>query len=150
MKNVAVQCPQNSATGIVQNASYISGYTSMSIYTGTFDHVLMRYLVGPEVEQMDAYSLIRAAEAVPEEEVAGAIAKLTETVPVMDDVKAHKLYKTMALYVALKNFCAARNWTDVNELCKHYAGQHYALAYGDWADELESFAKLMGMQTIRI
>lgn len=276
------------------------GYTSMSIYTGTFDHVLMRYLVGPEVEQMDAYSLIRAAEAVPEEEVAQAIAKLTKTAPVMEDVKAHKLYKTMALYVALKAFCAEHNWTavnvkcqyefskeyrvvpcvalslladegvvascegdmlctvsqmiltaitgctstygdslsqegnvikfspcgfmpfsmaapgvrvqkfmehpgfsgiqvcgvmrpqrvtflrlvedvgsyhlvygtgsglpteprggcmpaldveldgDANELCKHYAGQHYALVYGDWADELESFAKLMGMQTIRI
>lgn len=39
---------------------------------------------------------------------------------------------------------------DANELCKHYAGQHYALAYGDWADELESFAKLMGIKTIRI
>lgn len=276
------------------------GYTSMSIYTGTFDHVLMRYLIGPEVEQMDSYSLIRAAEAVPEEEVQAAIAKLTGTVPIMDDVKEHKLYKTMALYVALKNFCKEKEWTavnvkcqyefskeyrvvpcvalsmladegvvtscegdmlvtvsqmiltaitgctstygdslsqegnvikfspcgfmpfsmaapgarvqkflehpgfsgiqvcgvmrpervtflrlvedvgeyhlvygtgnglpteprggcmpaldvdldgDANELCKHYAGQHYALAYGDWADELESFAKLMGIKTIRI
>ena len=276
------------------------GYTSMSIYTGTFDHVLMRYLVGPEVEQMDSYSLIRAAEAVPEEEVQAAIGKLTGTVPIMDDVKAHKLYKTMALYVALKNFCKEKEWTavnvkcqyefskeyrvvpcvalsmladegvvtscegdmlvtvsqmiltaitgctstygdslsqegkvikfspcgfmpfsmaapgarvqkflehpgfsgiqvcgvmrpervtflrlvedvggyhllygtgnglpteprggcmpaldveldgDANELCKHYAGQHYALAYGDWAVELESFAKLMGIKTIRI
>lgn len=276
------------------------GYTSMSIYTGTFDHVLMRYLVGPEVEQMDSYSLIRAAEAVPDEEVQAAIEKLTGSVPIMDDVKQHKLYKTMALYVALKNFCKEKEWTavnvkcqyefskeyrvvpcvalsmladegvvtscegdmlvtvsqmiltaitgctstygdslsqegnvikfspcgfmpfsmaapgarvqkflehpgfsgiqvcgvmrpervtflrlvedvggyhllygtgnglpteprggcmpaldveldgDANELCKHYAGQHYALAYGDWADELESFAKLMGIKTIRI
>ena len=39
---------------------------------------------------------------------------------------------------------------DANELCKHYAGQQYALVYGDWAEELESFAKLMGIKTIRI
>ena len=45
------------------------GYTSMSIYTGTFDHVLLRYQIGPEVEQMDTYSLIRAAEGVSEEEL---------------------------------------------------------------------------------
>lgn len=276
------------------------GYTSMSIYTGTFDHVLMRYLIGPEVEQMDAYSLIRAAEALPPEQVQAAIAKLTGSIPIMEDVKEHKLYKTMGLYVALKNFCREKEWAavnvkcqyefskeyrvvpcvalsmladegvvtsckgdmlvtvsqmilnaitgqsstygdslsqegnvikfspcgfmpfsmaapgarvqkflehpgfsgiqvcgvmrpervtflrlvedvgsyhllygtgqglpteprggcmpaldveldgDANELCKHYAGQHYALAYGDWADELESFAKLMGIKTIRI
>ena len=276
------------------------GYTSMSIYTGTFDHVLMRYLIGPEVEQMDAYSLIRAAEALPPEQVQAAIAKLTGSVPIMEDVKEHKLYKTMGLYVALKNFCREKEWAavnvkcqyefskeyrvvpcvalsmladegvvtscegdmlvtvsqmilnaitgqpstygdslsqegnvikfspcgfmpfsmaapgarvqkflehpgfsgiqvcgvmrpervtflrlvedvgsyhllygtgqglpteprggcmpaldveldgDANELCKHYAGQHYALAYGDWADELESFARLMGIKTIRI
>lgn len=276
------------------------GYTSMSIYTGTFDHVLMRYLIGPEIEQMDSYSLIRAAEAVAEEEVKTAITKLSGNVPIMDDVKEHKLYKTMALYVALKNFCKEKGWAsvnvkcqyefskeykvvpcvalsmladegivascegdmlctvsqliltaitgktstygdalsqegnvikfspcgfmpfsmaapgarvqkflehpgfagiqvcgvmrpervtflrlvedvgsyhlvygtgtglpteprggcmpaldvdldgDANELCKHYAGQHYALAYGDWAEELESFAKLMGIKTIRI
>ena len=276
------------------------GYTSMSIYTGTFDHVLMRYLIGPEIEQMDSYSLIRAAEAVPEADVKAAIGKLAGIVPIMDDVVADKLYKTMALYVALKNFCTEKNWAsvnvkcqyefskeykvvpcvalslladdgvvtscegdmlvtvsqlilnaitgqvstygdslsqegnvikfspcgfmpfslaapgarvqkfmehpgfagiqvcgvmqprrvtflrlvedvgsyhlvygtgnglpteprggcmpaldvdldgDANKLCKHYAGQHYALVYGDWADELESFAKLMGINTIRI
>lgn len=276
------------------------GYTSMSIYTGTFDHVLMRYLIGPEVEQMDSYSLIRAAESLPEAEVQAAIAALTNLVPIRNDVNQQKLYKTMALYVALKHFCRERNWTAVNvkcqyefskeyqvvpcvalslladegivascegdmlvtvsqiilnaltgqvstygdalsqegnvikfspcgfmpfsmaapgvrvqkflehpgfsgiqvcgvlcpervtflrlvedvgsyhlvygtgsglpteprggcmpaldvaldgdaaELCRHYAGQHYALVYGDWAEELESFAKLMGIKTIRI
>ena len=101
------------------------GYTSMSIYTGTFDHVLMRYLIGPEVEQMDSYSLIRAAEAVPEAQVQAAIAKLTGSVPIMEDVKEHKLYKTMALYVALKQFCAEKGWASVNVKCQYEFSKEY-------------------------
>ena len=48
------------------------GYTSMSIYTGTFDHVLMRYKIGPEVVHMDSYSLIRRAQALLEAEAVGS------------------------------------------------------------------------------
>ena len=101
------------------------GYTSMSIYTGTFDHVLMRYLIGPEVEQMDSYSLIRAAEAVPQETVNAAIEKLKINAPIMDDVSAEKLYKTMALYVALKNFCNERKWASVNVKCQYEFSKEY-------------------------
>ena len=34
------------------------GYTSMSIYPGTFDHLLMRKIIGPEIVQMDTYTVI--------------------------------------------------------------------------------------------
>ena len=40
------------------------GYSSMGIYPGTFDHALLRGMIGPEVEQLDTYMLIDMAEKV--------------------------------------------------------------------------------------
>ena len=39
---------------------------------------------------------------------------------------------------------------DIRELCREYAGQHYALAYGDWSQQLEMFASIMGIKACRI
>ena len=101
------------------------GYTSMSIYTGTFDHVLLRYILGPEVEQMDQYSLIHAAEAVPEEEIKAAEEKLGACACIRGDVDPEVLKKTMALYVALKNFCKEKDWKAVNVKCQYELSIEY-------------------------
>lgn len=101
------------------------GYTSMRIYTGTFDHVLMRYRIGPEVEQMDTFSLIRAAEAVPEAEIAAAEARLRTLACCREDVSPKVLKKTMALYVALRQFCRERDWQAVNIKCQYELSKEY-------------------------
>lgn len=44
----------------------LMGYVAMAIYAGTFDHVLLRRLIGPEVVHLDTSSLIREIEAVDE------------------------------------------------------------------------------------
>lgn len=101
------------------------GYTSMSIYPGTFDHVLLRYHIGPEVEQMDSYSLITAAQNAPEEEVRAAMERLTGLADIQDDVRETVLYRTMAIYVALRHFCAGHGWDSVNVKCQYEFSKEY-------------------------
>ena len=101
------------------------GYTSMSIYTGTFDHVLLRWMIGPEVEQMDTYSLIRAAEAVPEEEVNAAVERLKGMAICRENAAPEFLKKTMAIYVALRNFCKEKDWQAVNVKCQYELSKEY-------------------------
>ena len=100
------------------------GYTSMSIYTGTFDHVLMRYLVGPEVEQMDTYSLLREAEQTTPEELAEARKKLSALTSLRSDAEPY-LDKTLAMYTAMKKLCQSHNWSAVNVKCQYELSKEY-------------------------
>jgi L-fucose isomerase-like protein len=101
------------------------GYTSMSIYPGTFDHVLMRYLIGPEVEQLDSYSLITAAQNSSEAQIDDAIEKLRSLLPFQNDFKDSVLRNTMGIYVALRQFCAGHNWQAVNVKCQYEFSKEY-------------------------
>ena len=114
----AVHCLRYSKTGLI-------GYTSMSIYTGTFDHVLMRYLVGPEIEQMDAYSLIRLAQKSTDEEIADAGKLLQTYVPICPDVQQSVLKQTLQLYVAMKKLCSDHNWRAINVKCQYEFSKEY-------------------------
>lgn len=101
------------------------GYTSMSIYPGTFDHVLLRYRIGPEVEHLDSYSLISAAEKAPQSAVEESILRLRGAAQIRDDVLPEILQKTMALYVALRDYASARNWAAVNVKCQYEFSKEY-------------------------
>lgn len=101
------------------------GYTSMSIYTGTFDHVLMRWHIGPEIQQMDSYSLIRAAEAVSSEKIDRAKERLCALSCLREDVDSEKLEKTMGLYVAMKELCEGNSWNAINVKCQYELSKEY-------------------------
>ena len=101
------------------------GYTSMSIYTGTFDHVLMRWDIGPEIQQMDTYSLIRLAEKVDEEKISKAKERLCSLSCMREDVDLQLLKKTMGLYVAMKELCEANNWNAINVKCQYELSKEY-------------------------
>ena len=101
------------------------GYTSMSIYPGTFDHVLMRYKIGPEIEQMDTYSLIRRAEAASEREREEARERLGSLAQCGKELSPELMDKTMGLYAALRSFCQERGWAAVNVKCQYELSKEY-------------------------
>ena len=101
------------------------GYTSMAIYTGTFDHVLMRYIVGPEVDQMDSYTLIERSKQVPDEKIDEAIAYLKTKTPIAENINQDILRKTMAIYVALKEISKEHQWDGVNVKCQYEFSKEY-------------------------
>lgn len=101
------------------------GYTSMSIYTGTFDHVLMRWNIGPEIQQMDSYTLINKAESVAKEKIDEAKKHLQSIACMRADVNEEKLNKTMGLYVTMKELCEENNWDAINVKCQYELSKEY-------------------------
>ena len=128
--SAAVQIARFARVAAAMDALFYSkiglfGYTSMSIYTGTFDHVLMRWKIGPEIQQLDTYSLIRAAEAVSPEAIALAEKRLSSVSCLRKDTDREKLAKTMGLYIAMKDFCEAYSWQAINVKCQYELSKEY-------------------------
>ncbi|MBT7123403.1 MAG: hypothetical protein HN948_10390, partial [Clostridia bacterium] len=103
------------------------GYTSMSIYTGTFDHVLLRTRIGPEVVQMDSYTLINRAEAVSEADRDNTIDWLRARAKIADDVSDDFLNKAANLSFALKDICDKQGLAAMNVKCQYEFSKEYGM-----------------------
>ena len=103
------------------------GYTSMSIYTGTFDHVLLRWLIGPEVEQSDSYSLIRRAERFSDADCAAALEKLRGVAAIRPDISSAMLRKAMSLYLAVTELREQTALDAINVKCQYEFSKEYGM-----------------------
>jgi L-fucose isomerase-like protein len=95
------------------------GYTSMGIYTGTFDHMLMRYIIGPEIKHMDAYTLISRAERLDSGKLEEALEALRGRTVLDGEIPADVLRRTAGLYIAIKEICENEKWDAVNIKCQY-------------------------------
>ncbi|NLF29119.1 MAG: hypothetical protein GX592_14595, partial [Clostridiales bacterium] len=93
------------------------GYTSMSIYPGTFDHVMMRYLIGPEIEHFDSYTLINRAEAV--KDIEGALALYSAAARFPEGAPEVMVERAAKLYVALKELCREHDLGAITVKCQY-------------------------------
>lgn len=103
------------------------GYTSMSIYPGTFDHVFLRIKIGPEVEHIDAYTLINLAESLPEQDSMEIIGYLKKIARMEDDVQYSDLVKVSKLYAALKKIIEQRGLHSINVKCQYEFSKEYGM-----------------------
>jgi len=100
------------------------GYTSMGIYTGTFDHVLMRGKIGPEVVHYDSYSLINRAHALEDTNCAESLSRLKQC-KIRDDVTQDNLLKAARFTQALLDFCKQDGLHAVNVKCQYEFSKEY-------------------------
>ena len=103
------------------------GYTSMSIYPGTFDHVLMRVKIGPEIEHIDAYSLIKIAESVTEEECRIIQEKLKKSAHIPQTVTTEALKKISGLYFGLMELKQKKDLDAINIKCQYEFSKEYGM-----------------------
>lgn len=103
------------------------GYTSMGIYPGTFDHVLMRVKIGPEVEQFDSYTLINMAESIPDCECGEVIEFLEKSAKIRDDVTENDLIRVSKLHLALRRLSSERRLHAVNVKCQYEFSKEYKM-----------------------
>lgn len=103
------------------------GYTSMSIYTGTFDHVLMRAIIGPEVEQIDSYSLISIAEKTSNDLLPEIQAKLKSKTSIDKRVTQADLDKISRLYNAVLTLKQERELDAINVKCQYEFSKEYGM-----------------------
>ncbi len=93
------------------------GYTAMSIYPGSFDHVLLSWMVGPEVEHFDSYQIISEMEKITDEECSDAI-KLYKEADV-SDVPDPVLMRSCKMYVAIDRLCKENKLTGITIKCQY-------------------------------
>lgn len=103
------------------------GYTSMSIYPGTFDHVLMRWMIGPETEQFDSYTLINRAEAVSAEKTAEALLRYESKMRFPEDASEEMKRKAAGLYIALKEMCEEFSLSAITVKCQYEFSKEYGM-----------------------
>lgn len=103
------------------------GYTSMSIYPGTFDHVFLRVKIGPEVEQVDSYTLINMAESIPEPQYMEMMDYLKGAAKIRADVSEDDLRKASRLCSALMNLTKQKRLHSVNVKCQYEFSKEYKM-----------------------
>ena len=103
------------------------GYASMGMYSATFDHLLLRFRIGPEVEHADAYSIIRRAEGFDASDAAPVVARLMNKCRIRADVQDKHLGKAACVYLALKAWCDERHLDAVAFKCQYEFSQEYGI-----------------------
>jgi len=101
------------------------GYAAMGMYPGTFDHVLLRRYVGPEVEQIDTYTLVQAAEAAAESAVEAVAEELRGKADVR--VGPDRLRKAARLAAGLRTLLREGAFDAVNVKCQYELSQQYGM-----------------------
>ena len=100
------------------------GYTSMGIYTGTFDHVLMRGRIGPEIVHYDSYTLINRAHALAASDCSEPLNRL-KMYRIRDDVNRDDLLKAARFTQALLDLCGEDGLDGVNIKCQYEFSKEY-------------------------
>ncbi|MHB1454171.1 MAG: hypothetical protein ACYCYM_09515 [Saccharofermentanales bacterium] len=103
------------------------GYASMSMYTGTFDHVLLRTMIGPEVEQLDSYTVINIAEAASDASKNEAIESIRKHSCISNDVTDSSLKKSAGIYAALEQISIDRGFDAINVKCQYEFSKEYGM-----------------------
>ena len=111
---------KTSAIGLV-------GYTSMSIYPGTFDHLLMRKAIGPEIVQMDTYTLLNKMDEINENECGEIISYLKSVAKIRNDVTDDNLLTVSKMYLALKKICGFKHLAAVNVKCQYELSKEFGM-----------------------
>ena len=103
------------------------GYSSMGIYPGTFDHLFLRAVIGPEVEQIDTYTLINLAEQTSESQKAEIIKEYRRHACIKPDVSEDMLKKSAGLYAAMKIIAEEKGWAALNVKCQYELSKEYKM-----------------------
>lgn len=117
------------AAGAVQRLKRLRaglvGYSAMSIYPGTFDHVLLRKQIGPEVVHIDTYSLVREAERADPAAVQALAAQVTGQAELA--AAPERLGKACGLAVALRSLVSRHDLQALNVKCQYELSQEYGM-----------------------
>ena len=103
------------------------GYTSMCILPGTFDHLLMRTMIGPEIVQSDSYTLIQKALRTDRSAMESAAKLIERSGRVCEDVKPEDLEKAAGIYCAIKETVDEYGLDAINIKCQYEFSKEYKM-----------------------
>ena len=95
------------------------GYASMSMYPGTFDHLLLRRYIGPEVIHFDTYQLIEEMKLIDVKDCLKDIEELKKEVELSEFVEEGQLIKAIKMYKALMSIIKEFNLQAITIKCQY-------------------------------
>ncbi|MGQ9625877.1 MAG: hypothetical protein ACUVV0_03115 [Anaerolineae bacterium] len=101
------------------------GYISMGMYPATFDHVSIRRDIGPEIDQLDQYILVKKTEEVEDSAVSELVAKARQEWEITPAVSEANLVRAMKMYLALKDIATERGWDALTVKCQYELSINY-------------------------
>ncbi|MEM2351328.1 MAG: hypothetical protein QXT26_02865 [Thermoproteota archaeon] len=104
------------------------GYASMGMYTGTFDHVSIRTKIGPEVEHLDQYVIIKKMGEVSDKEAEELVGKVKSLWEISDKLTDEDLKSCMKMYLALKSIIREFNWDALTVKCQYELSRYFGFA----------------------
>lgn len=104
------------------------GYASMGMYTATFDHVKVRAKIGPEIDQLDQYMLIRKIDEIDAEEIEDLMSKVKKEWEITGRVTDEDLQIAMKMYLALRKIVDEYGWDAVTVKCQYELSRCYRVA----------------------
>ncbi len=104
------------------------GYASMMVYTGTFDHLFLRKIIGPEIVHIDNYTFINEAKKVSPSNYQKVIEHLRQKAKIADEVTPQQLIKVSRMYIALKSLlCNKSQLKAVNAKYQYELSREYGM-----------------------
>jgi len=104
------------------------GYVSMGMYTGTFDHVSVRAKIGPEIEHLDQYVVVKKMSEVDDKEAEELVSKVKDLWEVSEKVTDEDLKRCMKMYLALKDIVYEFGWDALTVKCQYELSRYFGLA----------------------
>lgn len=78
------------------------GYASMGIYTATFNHLLLKQKLGPEVVHVDNWEIVRRMESLDPKEVEATAARLFERYPLEHGGLRESALRSVRMYMVMR------------------------------------------------
>ena len=101
------------------------GYGSMGMYTAFFDHLSLKRELGPEVEQLDQYVLIKKIDEMDNKCVKKYMDVAHKEWDISEAVKDEDLQTTFKMYQALKDLVKEWDWSAVTVKCQYELSKDY-------------------------
>jgi L-fucose isomerase-like protein len=101
------------------------GYGSMGMYTAFFDHTSLKRDLGPEVEQLDQYALVKKIEETAADKVAGEMKTAKAEWEIGEAVTDPDLEITFKMYHCLKEIVKEFDWQALTVKCQYELSKIY-------------------------
>ncbi len=119
----AVAAVKDKARGVALSKSLkttrlgLFGYASMGIYTATFDHLMLKQRLGPEVVHIDTYAVAKRMETLAKDEVDRAFAEITARHPLESPGLTENATRAIKMYLAMKGIAREEHLDGVTHKC---------------------------------
>lgn len=95
------------------------------MYTAAFDHLPLRQKLGPEIDHVDQYLIIKKIEEMEDERVKALVKDAREKWEIGSEVSERDSMVTLKMYVALKDWVKEFDWSALTIKCQYELSKYY-------------------------